>query len=70
MVNCYTTILLIAFVAISNAFTISQTSARAATDLKMTVLNYNGKKVNFKAGSPLKNAVGKLGVKPRYSCKK
>ena len=40
------------------------------TALQMTVLTYNGKKKNFKAGSPLKNAVAQLGVKPRYSCKK
>ena len=70
MINKYTALLLIAFVALNNAFTMSPPSTRSSTTLEMTVLNYNGKKVNFKAGSPLKNAVGKLGVKPKYSCKK
>jgi hypothetical protein len=37
--------------------------------LQMTVLSYNGKKKDFKAGSPLKSAVAGLGVKPKYSCK-
>jgi aerobic-type carbon monoxide dehydrogenase small subunit (CoxS/CutS family) len=36
----------------------------------MTVLSYNGKKVDVKEGTPLKNAVAKLGYKPKYSCKK
>mmetsp|Transcript_25541 Transcript_25541/g.60412 ORF Transcript_25541/g.60412 Transcript_25541/m.60412 type:complete len:130 (-) Transcript_25541:295-684(-) len=51
----------------NNNFAASKTSNTA---LHMTVLTYNGKKKNFKAGSPLKNAVAQLGVKPRYSCKK
>lgn len=38
--------------------------------LQMTVLSYNGKKKDFKAGSALKSAVSALGVKPKYSCKK
>lgn len=38
--------------------------------LQMTVLSYNGKKKNFKAGSSLKSAVSALGVKPKYSCRK
>jgi len=38
--------------------------------LQMTVLAYNGKKKDFKAGSPLKSAVSALGVKPKYSCRK
>mmetsp|Transcript_28003 Transcript_28003/g.80423 ORF Transcript_28003/g.80423 Transcript_28003/m.80423 type:complete len:114 (-) Transcript_28003:98-439(-) len=38
--------------------------------LQMTVLTYNGKKKNFKAGSPLKSAASALGVKPKYSCRK
>lgn len=36
----------------------------------MTVLSYNGKKKDFKAGSSLKSAVAALGVKPKYSCTK
>lgn len=43
----------------------------SATQLQMTVLsNAAGKKVDVKEGTPLKNAVSKLGVKPKYSCKK
>lgn len=42
----------------------------SSTSLEMTVLSYNGKKKDFKAGSPLSKAVQQLGVKPRYSCKK
>jgi hypothetical protein len=38
--------------------------------LQMTVLSYNGKKKDFKAGGSLKSAVSALGVKPKYSCKK
>jgi hypothetical protein len=41
-----------------------------ASSLQMTVLSYNGKKKDFKAGTPLSKAVAQLGVKPNYSCKK
>jgi hypothetical protein len=40
------------------------------TSLEMTVLTYNGKKMNFKPGSSLQSAAAALGVKPKYSCKK
>mmetsp|Transcript_62470 Transcript_62470/g.94348 ORF Transcript_62470/g.94348 Transcript_62470/m.94348 type:complete len:114 (+) Transcript_62470:165-506(+) len=40
------------------------------TSLQMTVLTYNGKKRDFKAGSPLKAAASGLGIKPKYSCRK
>jgi ferredoxin len=40
------------------------------SSLQMTVLSYNGKKKDFKPGSPLKSAVAALGVKPKYSCQK
>ena len=66
-------ILALAIVAGSiDAFCVSQHStARRATSLNQTVLsNSAGKKVTAKEGSPMKNVVGKLGVKPRYSCKK
>ena len=43
---------------------------RKSSSLHMTVLSYNGKKKNFKAGSPLSKALPALGIKPRYSCKK
>lgn len=43
---------------------------RKSSSLYMTVLSYNGKKKNFKAGSPLSKALPALGIKPRYSCKK
>ena len=40
------------------------------TSLQMTVLAYNGKKKDFKPGTPLSKAVAQLGIKPTYSCKK
>ena len=40
------------------------------SSLQMTILSYNGKKKDFKAGSPLSSAAAALGVKPKYSCKK
>ncbi|KAI2510927.1 hypothetical protein MHU86_3548 [Fragilaria crotonensis] len=45
-------------------------AASKSSELKMTLLTYNGQKKDFKAGSPLKNACAALGVKPKYSCKK
>ena len=36
----------------------------------MTVLTANGKKVDIKEGTPMKAACAKLGVKPKYSCKR
>lgn len=53
------------FTAPTFAFPPTQVSS-----LQMTVLSYNGKKKNFKPGSPLSKAVAALGVKPTYSCKK
>jgi hypothetical protein len=69
-------LLLVAAAAIfaSDAFTIVPTHRGAAVQsssaLSMTVLVYNGKKKNFKAGSPLSTAVAQLGVPVKYSCKK
>lgn len=55
-----------AFVPQSNmAFT-----PRTQPSLHMTVLTYNGKKKDFKAGSPLSNACKALGVPVKYSCRK
>lgn len=42
----------------------------STSSLRMTVLNYNGKKKNFKPGTPLSKALPQIGIKPRYSCKK
>jgi ferredoxin len=47
-----------------------ETAKSSSTALEMTVLTYNGKKRNFKPGSPLKSAASALGVKPKYSCRK
>jgi hypothetical protein len=44
--------------------------SNGSSSLQMTIISYNGKKKDFKAGSPLSKAVEQLGVKPRYSCKK
>ena len=62
---------LLAILAFANAFVVQNpNSVRSSSELKMTVLTYGAKKADFKAGSPLKNACAKLGVKPKYSCKK
>jgi hypothetical protein len=45
-------------------------SSSTTTTLAMTVLSYNGKKMDFKPGTPLSRAVQQLGVKVKYSCKK
>jgi hypothetical protein len=76
--NCFTFLLmlLIAVFRIQcNAFSVGFTTASrpaavAPTALSMTVLTYNGKKKDFKAGSPLSTACQQLGVKVTYSCKK
>jgi hypothetical protein len=65
---------IIALVAVATnvtAFTsVSTPSYQRTSPLEMTVLTHNGKKKNFKAGSPMKKAAAGLGIKPRYSCKK
>ena len=48
----------------------SNVARKSSSQLQMTILSANGKKADFKEGSPLKNACAKLGVKPKYSCKK
>lgn len=61
----------LALFAVSHAFTMAPGPvARTSTALDMTVLSYNGKKKDFKEGSPLKNAVRQLGVPVKYSCQK
>jgi hypothetical protein len=76
MQNCFTLFLLLIAVfrnqcdAFSVGFTASRPAAVAPTALSMTVLTYNGKKKDFKAGSPLSTACQQLGVKVTYSCKK
>jgi len=71
---CLRTALLCAIILGTNAFLPpSQNNAaihRSSSSLHMTVLTANGKKIDAKEGTPLKNAVAKLGVKPKYSCKK
>ena len=41
-----------------------------SSSLRMTVLTSNGKKIDIPEGTPLKTACEKLGVKPKYSCKR
>ncbi|KAG7369167.1 hypothetical protein IV203_031910 [Nitzschia inconspicua] len=45
-------------------------SFSSTSNLQMTILSYNGKKKDFKPGTPLSTAVQQLGLKPTYSCKK
>lgn len=71
----FTTLLAVFAVTLmyASAFTVSSSyHLRTAkhSQLQMTVLTYNGKKMDFPAGSPLSSACAKLGVKPKYSCKK
>lgn len=58
----------------ANAFgivpSVYTTPSKVRTSLTMTILSYNGKKKDFKAGSPLSVAVKQLGVPVKYSCKK
>jgi hypothetical protein len=64
---------ILAFVSGSMAFQSSSGKKHRGVKgnpLQMTVLSYNGKKKNFKAGSALKSAASALGVKPKYSCRK
>jgi hypothetical protein len=42
----------------------------STSNLSMTILSYNGKKKDFKPGTPLSKALAQLGLKPTYSCKK
>jgi hypothetical protein len=55
-----------------NAFftSFNHVTARKSSQLQMTLLTANGKKAEFKEGSSLQAACAKLGVKPKYSCKK
>mmetsp|Transcript_6375 Transcript_6375/g.18754 ORF Transcript_6375/g.18754 Transcript_6375/m.18754 type:complete len:113 (-) Transcript_6375:110-448(-) len=56
----------------TNAFQLVVTPSpiKPTTALQMTVLTSGGRKKDFKPGSPLKDAVAALGVKPKYSCRK
>ena len=45
-------------------------SMSSLSPLRMTVLTSNGKKIDIPEGTPLKTACEKLGVKPKYSCKR
>ena len=63
--------LLLAALVLGNAVGFMVTLQKhSSSSLQMTVLSHNGKKKNFKPGSPLKNACSALGVRPKYSCKK
>jgi hypothetical protein len=55
---------------VSPAFGLKTSSLKSSSALQMTVLSYNGKKKDFKAGSPLSVAAKNLGMKVTYSCKK
>lgn len=66
-----TTFLVLLLVTSSTAFNVSPLlNSRSSSVLGMTKLTYNGKKIDAKPGAPLKNVIPKLGIKPKYSCKK
>ena len=54
----------------ANAF-VASNNGRRSSSLHMTVLTSTaGKKIDVKEGTPLKAACAKLGVKPKFSCKR
>mmetsp|Transcript_8079 Transcript_8079/g.12359 ORF Transcript_8079/g.12359 Transcript_8079/m.12359 type:complete len:115 (-) Transcript_8079:64-408(-) len=55
---------------LAESFATFSSTKLSPLSLHMTILSYNGKKKDFKAGSPLSKAVQQLGIKPNYSCKK
>lgn len=55
---------------VSPAFARKTSSLKSSSALQMTILSYNGKKKDFKQGSPLSVAAKSLGMKVTYSCKK
>jgi hypothetical protein len=55
---------------VSPAFARKTSSLKSSSALQMTILSYNGKKKNFKEGSPLSVAAKQMGMKVTYSCKK
>jgi hypothetical protein len=55
---------------VSPAFARKTSSLKSSSALQMTVLSYNGKKKDFKVGSPLSVAAKQMGMKVTYSCKK
>jgi hypothetical protein len=61
---------LITILSVADAFVITNKPVAFKSCLHMTLLTYGSKKMDFKPGSPLKNACAALGVKPKYSCKK
>lgn len=72
---CSITLLLSAvLLGTTNAFSpcanVAPAVTRKTSSLHMTVLTNGKKKVDVKEGSAMKAACAKLGVKPRYSCKK
>ncbi|KAL9181766.1 hypothetical protein ACHAXT_012109 [Thalassiosira profunda] len=55
----------------AQAFVPTSSAPRTSSSLRMTVLaSASGKKIDVREGTPLKAACAKLGVKPKYSCKK
>mmetsp|Transcript_12407 Transcript_12407/g.26397 ORF Transcript_12407/g.26397 Transcript_12407/m.26397 type:complete len:112 (+) Transcript_12407:132-467(+) len=63
-------VLCVVLLGSTQAFVPSNNVVRKSSSLHMTVLTANGKKIDAKEGSPLKAACAKLGVKPKYSCKR
>lgn len=61
-----------AFVAVPTSPSSNSCCIRSRTDssLQMTVLTSGSKKIDIPEGTPLKDACAKLGVKPKYSCKR
>jgi hypothetical protein len=55
---------------VSPAFARKTSSLKSSSALQMTVLSYNGKKKDFKEGTPLSKAVAQMGMKVKYNCKK
>lgn len=59
-----------AFVAVPTSPSSNSCCIRRTDSLQMTVLTSGSKKIDIPEGTPLKDACAKLGVKPKYSCKR
>lgn len=73
MISRIASLFIVVAIAASDAFVQPERpqTYRASTELFGQVkLTHNGRSGQFGEGSPLKNACAKLGVKPKFSCRK
>ncbi|GMI22806.1 hypothetical protein TeGR_g14544, partial [Tetraparma gracilis] len=63
-------LLLLLLLPLTSGFFLPPAPARTFSLSANTVLNFGGKKISVREGSPLKAACAKAGFKPKYNCKK